>query len=76
MASTTTALMPLKLVNLVKRLPLHWKILLGAQAVVTMGLMMQRRDLQLRYRKAKELEQQELLQSQQTPKLNQSDKIE
>ena len=53
--------MPLKVVNWVKRLPLHWKVLFGAQAVVTMGLIMHRRDIQLRYYKAKELEQQEQL---------------
>ena len=57
--------MPLKVVNWVKRLPLHWKVLLGAQAVVTVGLMLQRRDLQVQYHKAKEMQLQERLQREQ-----------
>ena len=53
--------MQLKLAQWAKRLPFHWKLLLGAEAVVTVGLLLQRRDLQVRYRQAKDKEQKDYL---------------
>ena len=60
----------LKLAQWAKRLPFHWKLLLGAQAVVTVGLLLQRRDLQVRYRQAKDKEQKGLLEGQQQMEAN------